>query len=121
MVHLVSNVTGSIRAGHHGLDVFASTFPAGTLSGAPKIKAMQLIDSIEQDARGFYGGAIGFIDFKGNLNHAIMIRTFMSKENTLYFQAGAGVVAASDPTSELNEVYNKTAALVEALKQAEGI
>jgi len=121
VVHLVSNVTGSIRAGHHGLDVFASTFPAGTLSGAPKIKAMQLIDEIEQDARGFYGGAIGFIDFKGNLNHAIMIRTFMSKENTLYFQAGAGVVAASNPVSEMNEVFNKTAALTEALKQAEGI
>jgi len=121
VVHLVSNVSGTIRQGHHGLDVFASTFPAGTLSGAPKIKAMHLIDGIELDARGFYGGAIGFVDFKGNLNHAIMIRTFMSKDNKLHFQAGAGVVAASNPESEMNEVFNKTAALVEALKQAEGI
>jgi anthranilate synthase component 1 len=121
VVHLVSNVTGTIRTGHHGWDVFASTFPAGTLSGAPKIKAMQLIDDIETDARGYYGGAIGFVDFEGNSNHAITIRTFMSQENTLHFQAGAGVVAESKPDSERKEVVNKTAALVEALKQAESI
>lgn len=120
VVHLVSNVSGKIREGHHGLEVFGSTFPAGTLSGAPKIKAMQLIDAIEHTARGFYGGAIGFVDFQGNLNHAIMIRTFMSKHNTLYFQAGAGVVAASNVENEKNEVFNKTAALVEAVKQAGG-
>ena len=119
VVHLVSNVSGKIREGHHGWDVFASTFPAGTLSGAPKIKAMQLIDEIETDARGYYGGAIGFVDFAGNSNHAITIRTFMSKDNTLHFQAGAGVVAESSPVNERNEVFNKTAALVEALKQAE--
>lgn len=120
VVHLVSNVSGKIREGNHGLDVFASTFPAGTLSGAPKIKAMQLIDEIEESARGFYGGAIGFVDFKGNLNHAIMIRTFMSRNNTLTFQAGAGVVAQSNPENEKNEVFNKTAALVDAVKQAGG-
>lgn len=119
VVHLVSNVSGKIREGHHGWDVFASTFPAGTLSGAPKIKAMQLIDKIETDARGYYGGAIGFVDFDGNSNHAITIRTFMSKDNTLHFQAGAGVVAESKPENERKEVFNKTAALVEALKHAE--
>jgi anthranilate synthase component 1 len=119
VVHLVSHVTGTIREGHHGWDVFASTFPAGTLSGAPKIKAMQLIDEIESDPRGYYGGAIGFVDFEGNSNHAITIRTFMSKDNTLYFQAGAGVVAESNLENEKDEVFNNTAALVEALKQAE--
>ncbi len=118
VVHLVSNVSGKIRKGHHGLDVFASTFPAGTLSGAPKIKAMQLIDEIEKDARGYYGGAIGFINFSGDTNHAIMIRTFMSRHNKLRYQAGAGVVAESVPENEKNEVFNKTAALGEALKQA---
>lgn len=118
VVHLVSNVSGKIREGHHGLDVFASTFPAGTLSGAPKIKAMQLIDEIESTPRGYYGGAIGFINFSGDTNHAIMIRTFMSRHNKLRYQAGAGVVAKSVPENEKDEVFNKTAALAEALKQA---
>lgn len=118
VVHLVSNVSGKIKEGHHGLDVFASTFPAGTLSGAPKIKAMKLIDEIESTPRGYYGGAIGFINFFGDTNHAIMIRTFMSRHNKLRFQAGAGVVAESVPENERDEVFNKTAALSEALKQA---
>ena len=118
VVHLVSNVSGKIRDGYHGLDVFASTFPAGTLSGAPKVRAMQLIDEIEDTPRGYYGGAIGFINFSGDTNHAIMIRTFMSHENRLLYQAGAGVVAESIPKNELDEVFNKTAALAEALKQA---
>jgi len=119
VIHLVSRVSGKIASDHHGLDVFSSTFPAGTLSGAPKIRAMELIDETESDARGFYGGAIGFVDFKGNTNHAIMIRTFMSKENKLHYQAGAGVVAESVPEKELQEVFNKIAALEEAIKQAE--
>ena len=118
VIHLVSRVSGKIIDDRHGLDVFASTFPAGTLSGAPKMRAMQLIDEIESDARGFYGGAIGFVDFEGNTNHAIMIRTFMSKNNQLRYQAGAGVVAESNPEKELQEVYNKVGALAEALKQA---
>jgi len=118
VVHLVSNVSGRIKEGHHGLDVFSATFPAGTLSGAPKIKAMQLIDDIEKDPRGYYGGAIGFVNFQGDTNHAIMIRTFFSKDNQLHFQAGAGVVAESVPESEKDEVFNKTAALNAALKLA---
>ena len=118
VVHLASNVSGKIKDGHHGLDVFASTFPAGTLSGAPKIKAMELIDEFESDSRGYYGGAIGFINFSGETNHAIMIRTFMSRHNKLKYQAGAGVVAESVPENERDEVFNKTAALAEALKQA---
>lgn len=118
VVHLVSKVTGKIKEGQHGLDVFASTFPAGTLSGAPKIKAMQLIDEIEESPRGYYGGAIGFINFSGDTNHAIMIRTFMSRHNKLTYQAGAGVVAESSPESEKDEVFNKLAALSEALKLA---
>lgn len=118
VIHLTSRVTGEILPEYHGLDIFLSTFPAGTLSGAPKIRAMQLIDEIESDARGFYGGALGFVGFDGNTNHAIMIRTFMSKDNQLHYQAGAGVVAASDAEKELQEVYNKTFALAEAINQA---
>ena len=95
-----------------------STFPAGTLTGAPKYRAMQLIDKYEGFSRGFYGGAIGFIDPRGRFNHAIMIRTFLSKGNTLYFQAGAGIVAESDEEKELQEVGNKLGALREAIKNA---
>ena len=97
----------------------ADTFPAGTLSGAPKPKALELIERYEPTQRGYYGGAIGFMDFEGNFNHAIMIRTFLSKNHTLYFQAGAGLVAASDPESELQETYNKLGALQKALEIAE--
>ncbi|WP_421869890.1 anthranilate synthase component I family protein [Marinoscillum sp.] len=121
VIHLVSKVTGQLRQDADPLEIVASTFPAGTLSGAPKYRAMQLIDENENIARGFYGGAIGFLDFKGNFNHAIMIRTFMSKANKLFFQAGAGIVSKSDPKSEVQEVYNKLAALESAMKMAENI
>ncbi|MFY0608575.1 MAG: anthranilate synthase component I family protein [Cyclobacteriaceae bacterium] len=121
VIHLVSKVTGQLREGVDPLDIVASTFPAGTLSGAPKYRAMQLIDENENQARGFYGGAIGFMDFSGNFNHAIMIRTFLSKANNLFFQAGAGIVSKSDPESEVQEVYNKLAALESAMKVAENI
>ncbi len=121
VIHLVSKVTGQLRADADPLQIVASTFPAGTLSGAPKYRAMQLINEYENIARGFYGGAIGFMDFKGNFNHAIMIRTFMSKENQLFFQAGAGIVSKSDPKSEVQEVYNKLAALESAMASAEKI
>lgn len=121
VIHLVSKVTGQLRADADPLEIVASTFPAGTLSGAPKYRAMQLIDENENMARGFYGGAIGFMDFKGNFNHAIMIRTFLSKANQLFFQAGAGIVSKSDPMSEVQEVYNKLAALESAMKMAENI
>lgn len=121
VIHLVSKVTGQLRSDADPLEIVASTFPAGTLSGAPKYRAMQLIDEQENIARGFYGGAIGFMDFNGNFNHAIMIRTFMSKANKLYFQAGAGIVSKSDPQSEVQEVYNKLAALESAMEMAETI
>jgi anthranilate synthase component 1 len=99
----------------------AATFPAGTLSGAPKHKALTLIDKYENINRGFYGGAIGFLGFNGDFNHAIMIRTFLSKDNELIYQAGAGVVSKSNPQSELNEVNNKLGALRKAILMAEEI
>jgi anthranilate synthase component I len=94
VIHLVSEVTGKVREGNNPFELVAKTFPAGTLSGAPKFKAMELIDAYEPTARSYYGGAIGFIGFDGRCNHAIMIRTFLSQQNTLTYQAGAGVVAA---------------------------
>ncbi len=96
----------------------ADTFPAGTLSGAPKYKAMQLIDALEPTARGYYGGAVGMISLNGNFNHAIMIRTFMSRNNHLYCHAGAGVVAKSNPENELQAVNNKLGALNRAIEVA---
>ncbi len=121
VIHLVSKVTGKIHENTSTMEVVADTFPAGTLSGAPKHKAMQLIEKYEKTSRSFYGGAIGFMDFKGNYNHAIMIRTFMSKNHKLHWQAGAGLVSKSDPESELQEVYNKLGALTKAIKLAENI
>ncbi len=118
VIHLVSKVTGEIRTGASFMDVVADTFPAGTLSGAPKIRAMEIIGECEQTPRGFYGGAVGFMDFSGNFNHAIMIRSFLSKNNILKFQAGAGIVAKSNPDSELAEVYNKVRALECAIEYA---
>ncbi|MGL4359013.1 MAG: anthranilate synthase component I family protein [Sediminibacterium sp.] len=121
VIHLVSEVTGSVKPDHNPFELLAKTFPAGTLSGAPKIKAMELIDKYESSARGFYGGAIGFVGFNGNFNHAIMIRTFLSKNNTLICQAGAGIVAASKPELELQEVNNKLGALKKAAFAAQSI
>jgi anthranilate synthase component I len=121
VLHMVSRVSGQIDAGTNPIRVMADTFPAGTLSGAPKYKAMQLIDKYEKQGRGYYGGCIGYIELGGCLNQAIMIRTFLSKNNTLYYQAGAGVVAASDENSELQEVNNKLAALKKAVGYAQQI
>jgi anthranilate synthase component 1 len=121
VIHLVSKVTGKIHKGTETMQVVADTFPAGTLSGAPKHMAMQLIEKYEKTSRGYYGGAIGFMDFDGNFNHAIMIRTFLSKNHTLYWQAGAGLVAKSSPEHELQEVYNKLGALTKAIEQAKNI
>jgi anthranilate synthase component 1 len=118
VIHLVSEVQGIIGEEKNPFAILGSSFPAGTLSGAPKYKAMQIIDENETTARGFYGGAIGFIGFDGSCNHAIMIRTFLSKNNTLVYQAGAGVVAASKPESELQEVNNKLGALKRAIEIA---
>jgi len=121
VIHLVSNVTGKMNDKDGTMKIVADTFPAGTLSGAPKHMAMQLIDRYENGSRGFYGGCIGYIGFNGDFNHAIMIRSFLSKNNKLFYQAGAGVVESSVEESELNEVNNKLAALKSALKMAEEI
>ena len=121
VIHLVSEVAGTVSADHNPFHVVARTFPAGTLSGAPKFKAMELIDKYEPVSRTYYGGAIGFMGFDGSCNHAIMIRTFLSQHNTLTYQAGAGVVAASVPANELAEVNNKLRALKKALLMAQDI
>lgn len=121
VIHLVSKVSGQLHEKASTIQVVADTFPAGTLSGAPKHKAIQLIENIENTNRTFYGGAIGFMDFDGNFNHAIMIRTFLSKNHQLHYQAGAGIVASSDEESEMQEVYNKLGALNKALELAETI
>ena len=121
VIHLVSEVTARLAPGAAPLQVVADTFPAGTLSGAPKHRAMQLIDQLEPTARGYYGGALGHLGFNGDFNHAIMIRSFLSTAGQLYFQAGAGVVAASNIDSELQEVHHKLAALRKALKEGEDI
>ena len=121
VIHLVSKVTGLLHEKATTMQVVADTFPAGTLSGAPKHKAMQLIEKYEKTNRNFYGGAIGFMDFNGNFNHAIMIRTFLSKNHKLHYQAGAGIVSDSIEENEMQEVYNKLAALDNALEIAETI
>lgn len=121
VIHLVSEVTGKVNDETNVFDLFGKTFPAGTLSGAPKIKAMELIAGLEPTMRGYYAGAVGFIGFNGDCNKAIMIRSFLSRNNTLYYQAGAGIVAASKPESELQEVNNKLGALKKAIVVAEGI
>uniref|UniRef100_UPI00333FDDCD anthranilate synthase component I family protein n=1 Tax=Pseudopedobacter sp. TaxID=1936787 RepID=UPI00333FDDCD len=121
LIHLVSKVSGNLKQGINSFKVVADTFPAGTLSGAPKYRAMEIIDENENIKRSFYSGAIGFLGFNGDFNHAIMIRSFLSKDNKLHYQAGAGIVADSDPESELNEVNNKIAALRNAIIMAESI
>jgi anthranilate synthase component 1 len=121
VIHLVSEVTGKVRTGSNPFDLMAKTFPAGTLSGAPKIRAMELIDAYEPTSRSYYGGALGFMGFDGSCNHAIMIRSMLSKQNQLTYQAGAGVVVSSLPESELQEVNNKLGALKKAIIMAAGV
>jgi len=121
VIHLVSKVTGIKKNGSSTFQIAADTFPAGTLTGAPKHRAMQLIDEYETCNRSFYGGAIGFMDFEGNFNHAIIIRSFLSKNYELLFQAGAGIVSKSKAENELQEIYNKLGALNSALEIAEKI
>jgi len=119
VIHLVSTVQGKIKG--KPIEIVGDTFPAGTLSGAPKYKAMQLIDKYENQSRGFYGGAVGIIGLDGSVNLAIAIRSFVSKQNVLYYQAGAGIVIHSNEEKELQEVNNKLAALKKALILAENI
>lgn len=121
VIHLVSQVSGEITEDTNIIKVLGETFPAGTLSGAPKYKAMELIDKYENQNRGYYGGCIGYLGFDRTLNHAIMIRSFLSKNNKLFYQAGAGIVAHSQEESELQEVNNKLAALKNAIEMAKGI
>jgi len=118
VIHLVSKVSGNLNENSDPIQLLADTFPAGTLSGAPKVRAMELIEEIETASRGFYGGCIGYIGFLGELNHAILIRTFLSKNNTLHYRAGAGIVERSEEESELAEVDNKVDALRSAIEQA---
>ena len=121
VIHMVSRVSGKVAPETNRIRLFADTFPAGTVSGAPRTRAMQLIDELEPHRRGIYGGCIGHIGFDGNLNQAITIRTFVSRNNTLYYQAGAGIVAQSDPEKELQEVNNKLGALQSAIDLANNL
>ncbi|KOH46406.1 anthranilate synthase component I family protein [Sunxiuqinia dokdonensis] len=121
VIHLVSEVSGKLPENANMVTVLGDSFPAGTLSGAPKHMALQLIDRYENQRRSYYGGAIGFMGFDNSLNHAIMIRSFLSKGKTLYYQAGAGIVADSKEENELQEVNNKLAALKKAIEIAKEI
>lgn len=121
VIHLVSRVSGALDDGADPVKTFIDTFPAGTLSGAPKVRAMQIISELEPHCRGAYGGCIGFIGFNGNLNQAITIRTFVCRNGELWMQAGGGIVARSDEERELQEVNNKLGALRKAVEMAENI
>lgn len=118
VIHLVSKVTGNLLPEKNTIRLVADTFPAGTLSGAPKHMALQLINKYEKNQRAVYGGCIGFLGFNGDFNHAIIIRSFLSKNNKLFYQAGAGIVMKSDNESERQEVFNKLAALHKAIELA---
>ena len=121
VIHLVSKVSAKLNKNYNPIKILGDTYPAGTLSGAPKHSAMEIIDKYEPDSRGFYGGAIGYLGFNGGFNHAIFIRSFLSFQNKLIFQAGAGIVAKSDSQNELNEVNNKLFALRKAIELAKNI
>ncbi len=118
VMHIVSNVAGRLRSGCDAFDVVRSTFPAGTVSGAPKVRAMQIIAELEQTRRGCYAGAIGYFGFDGNLDSCIALRSAVLKNGTAYFQAGAGIVADSDATSEFQETLNKAGAVARAIAMA---
>lgn len=121
VIHMVSKVSAELKADFNPIKIFGDTYPAGTLSGAPKYRAMQIIDSNEPKSRGFYGGAVGMISFDGSYNHAIFIRSFLSRNNELTYQAGCGIVAKSLPEGELQEVNNKLLALRKAIQLANTI
>lgn len=118
VMHIVSNVSGKLLPGHDALDVFSATFPAGTLSGAPKIRAMQIIEELEPIRREIYGGAVGYISFDGNMDLAIAIRTLVAHQNRIHLQAGAGIVADSDPAAEYEETVNKAMGVKMAIELA---
>ncbi len=121
VMHIVSLVEGRKKGVYHPLDLVASFLPAGTLSGAPKIRAMEIIDELEVTRRGLYGGATGYIDFSGDMDFCITIRTMIKKGNKVYLQAGAGIVADSVPESEYQECCNKVMALAKTLVTEENL
>jgi anthranilate synthase component 1 len=120
VMHLVSNVRAQLDEGKDAFDVLAATFPAGTLSGAPKVRAMQIIDELEPVRRGPYGGAVGYVSFSGNMDLCITIRTMILKQGRIFVQAGAGIVHESDPEMEYLEVINKSRAMQTAVRLATG-
>ena len=119
VMHIVSNVTGRLAQGRTPFDVLRATFPAGTLSGAPKVRAMQIIEELEPTRRGVYGGAIGYFSYNGNLDACITIRTLLVKDGMAYVQAGGGIVADSDADAEFEETVNKSKAVRRAIEMAE--
>jgi anthranilate synthase component 1 len=119
VMHIVSNVEGRLKASAKALEVLGACFPAGTVSGAPKVRAMEIIDELEKETRGIYAGAVGYIDFSGNLDFCITIRTIVIKNSTAYVQVGAGIVADSDPSREYQETLNKARALLKAIEQTQ--
>jgi anthranilate synthase component 1 len=118
VMHLVSHVKGRLARGKDCYDAFRACFPAGTLSGAPKIRAMEIIEELEPDRRGPYGGAVGYFSFTGNMDTAIAIRTILAMPDSLHFQAGAGIVADSRPEREYQECLNKARAMIKAIQMA---
>src|SRR6201990_2851706 len=118
VMHIVSTVVGELRPDRTAFDALAATFPAGTLSGAPKPRAMEIIEELEPTRRGLYGGAVGYLDFAGDLDAALAIRTALLRDGVAYVQAGGGIVADSDPVAEDNESRNKAAAVLRAIAVA---
>ncbi|RJR17070.1 MAG: anthranilate synthase component I [Nitrospiraceae bacterium] len=119
VMHLVSNVVGKLKKGHNAFDVLRASFPAGTVTGAPKIRAMEIIEELEPTTRGPYAGSVGYFDFSGNMDMCITIRTIIFKNNKAYIQAGAGIVADSDPEREYKETVNKAKGMFKAIEMAE--
>jgi len=119
VMHIVSDVSGVLREDMHPLDVLKSVFPVGTVSGAPKVRAMQIIEEFEPEKRGPYAGAVGYVSFDGNIDTAIAIRTAVVRNDDIYIQAGAGIVADSVPEKEYEETVNKAKAMIKAVEMAE--
>jgi anthranilate synthase component 1 len=118
VMHIVSSVAGRLAENRGAMDVLAACFPAGTVSGAPKVRAMEIINELEPARRGVYAGAVGYVDFSGDMDTCIAIRTMVVLNQTIYVQAGAGIVADSDPDREFDETINKARALREAIRMA---
>jgi len=119
-MHIVSNVRGKLRADCDAIDLLRATFPAGTLTGAPKVRAMQIIEELEPERRGLYGGAVGYIEHRGNMDMSIAIRTMLIQDDQIYVQAGGGIVADSDTEAEYQETIHKASALIRAIDLASG-